>query len=247
MGENKMHPDVGLAITGCVKSYGPIRALDRVSMTVPQGRIVGLVGPNGAGKTTLLHALMGLVRLDQGSMTLDGEPVDRVVVKRRMAFMPDDLPRPSRLTGREFVEFTCRLYGAACRGIEELAARLELDGRFDQRLGSYSHGMRRKVDLMAAVLVIPGILVMDEPFSGLDPSTVAVVQELLTELSGGGVGILLSSHDLELVEEIADDLVMIDHGRVVFRGSTRDLVASSESADVRSAFLALADWESKDA
>lgn len=118
-----MHPDIGLVIAGCVKSYGSIRALDRVDMTVPHGRVVGVGGLNGAGKTTLLHTLMRLVQLDQGSMTLDDKPVDRVVVKRRMAFMPDDLPRPSRSMGREFVEFTCRLYRVVCRGIEELAAR----------------------------------------------------------------------------------------------------------------------------
>ncbi|MDO5094683.1 MAG: ABC transporter ATP-binding protein [Propionibacteriaceae bacterium] len=226
-------------IKDCVKTYGKLRALDNVSFDVHFGQMVGLVGPNGAGKTTLFHAMMGLMRLNSGSITLDGESVSSVNAKSRIAFMPDDLPRPMQLSGREMIEFTARLYGRRADGLEGLAERLQLSGRLDQRLESYSHGMRRKIDLMAALLLCPDILVLDEPFSGLDPETVVLVQQVLTEMKEEGVGILLSSHDLELVETLVDDVVMIHCGRVVFRGATETLVASVQSQDIRSAFLTL--------
>ncbi len=236
---NNQSVQPGLAFRGCRKSYGQLQALNDVNFDVAYGRIVGLVGPNGAGKTTLLHALMGLICLDTGLITLDGENVRSVKAKQRIAFMPDDLPRPGKLSGREMLEFTCRLYGRRPEGVETLARRLQLNNRLDHRLETYSHGMRRKVDFMSALLLLPDILILDEPFSGLDPGMVALEQEILEELRDEGVGVLLSSHDLELIESLADDLVMIDHGKVVFQGTTKDLVANASTGDIRSAFLTL--------
>lgn len=231
----------GLQIRNCVKKYAATRALDEVSFDVAPGHVVGLVGPNGAGKTTLLHSLMGLVRLDGGTMTLDGQSVWSVAAKRRLAFMPDDLPRPMRLTGRELIELNARLYGRRPHAIDDLADRLEMSGKLDQALSSYSHGMRRKADLMAALLVEPDVLVLDEPFSGLDPGMVAGVQEIITELRRRGAAVLLSSHDLELVDSVADRIVMIDFGRVVFDGRSAELLQRVHTDDVRSAFLTMID------
>lgn len=232
-------PGIGLEIRGCTKLYGRTRALDGVSFTVPPGRVVALVGANGAGKTTLLHALVGLIRLDAGTMTLDGVPVSSVAAKRRTSFMPDDLPRPLRLTGRELVEFTCRLYQRPVPDVEHLASRLDLSGRLDHPLGGYSHGMRRKADLMAALAVAPDLLVLDEPFSGLDPGMVAQLQEIVRGLRDSGISVLVSSHDLELGDALADEIVVLDLGRVVARGTGRAIAAEFGSSDLRSAFLTL--------
>ena len=230
---------IGLEIRECSKSYGETRALDRVSFTVPPGRVVALVGANGAGKTTLLHALVGLIRLESGTMALDGVPAAAVAAKRRTSFMPDDLPRPLRLTGRELVEFNCRLYQCPVPDLEEWARRLDLTSRLDHPLGGYSHGMRRKADLLAALAVAPDLLVLDEPFSGLDPSMVAQLQKILRDLRDAGVAVLVSSHDLELVEELADEIVVLDRGQVVARGSGRAIAAEFGSTDLRSAFLTM--------
>jgi len=227
----------GLEVESCSKQYGPVAALRSVSFRVRPGMIAGLVGANGAGKTTMLHALVGLVRLDSGSMSLDGHPMSSLPAKRMTAFMPDDLPRPVRLTGRELIELNCRLYDHGSDRIGELTERLELDGRLDQPLGGYSHGMRRKIDLIAALAVEPRLLVMDEPFSGLDPGMVKQLQAMLLDLRSDGVSILVSSHDLELVQSVADEIVVLDVGRVVFTGPSEALMSQHRSKDLREAFL----------
>lgn len=234
-----MAAGTGLVLEGCAKRYGPTHALDDVSLDVPSGSVTGLVGANGAGKTTLLHAVVGLIRVDAGVMTLDGVPVHDVRAKRRMSFMPDDLPRPLRLTGRELIELTCRLYGRWPADIDTTARRLELGGRLDEPLSSFSHGMRRKVDLMAALAVEPDLLVLDEPFSGLDPGMVLLLQETIRTLCRAGTAVLVSSHDLELVEALADQIVVLDCGRVVARGGSEELARRFGSGDLRSAFLSI--------
>lgn len=229
----------GLDVESCSKQYGPVRALQSVSLRVPPGTIVGLVGANGAGKTTMLHALVGLVRLDEGSISLDGQPMTSLQARRKTAFMPDDLPRPLRLTGRELIELNCRLYGLRADHVDALTERLDLTGRLDRPLTGYSHGMRRKIDLIAALSVEPQLLVMDEPFSGLDPSMVDVLQSMLLQLRSEGTSILVSSHDLELVDAIADEVVVLDAGRVVFTGSSEALMSQSRSTGLREAFLSM--------
>lgn len=161
----------GLVCRGCFKSYGKQLAVEDVSFQIKPGTTVGLVGANGAGKTTVLHAIVGLTRLDAGDITLDGIPTRQAQAKRRLAFMPDDLPRPDHLTGRELISLNTRLYGRRQDEavVNQLADRLEMSDRLDQLVGSFSHGMARKVDFIAAIVVRPDVLILDEPFSGMDP------------------------------------------------------------------------------
>ncbi len=236
--ENEPHI-AGLQFLGCSKRYGATQALSQVTFGVMPGSVVALVGANGAGKTTLLHALVGLVSLDTGDIQLDGVPSRSVAAKRRIAFMPDDLPRPVRLTARELVELTMRLYGCSDVDIDELGARMDLTGRLDQLLASYSHGMRRKADLMAALAVSPDVMVLDEPFSGLDPGMVAQLAAILEALRSEGKSVLVSSHDLELVQSIADHIVLIDCGRVAYQGPCDALLRQRSSSTLRDAFLDL--------
>ena len=155
----------GLVCRSCFKSYGKQLAVEDVSFQVKPGTTVGLVGANGAGKTTVLHAIVGLTRLDAGDITLDGIPTRQAQAKRRLAFMPDDLPRPDHLTGRELISLNTRLYGQRQDEavVNQLADRLEMSDRLDQLVGSFSHGMARKVDFIAAIVVRPDVLILDEP------------------------------------------------------------------------------------
>ena len=229
----------GLQIRHCSKTYGGTHALCDVTFDVQPGQIVGLVGANGAGKTTLLHALFGLIRLDAGEVTWEGTPTSSDSARRSMSFMPDDLPRPLRLSGRELIELNCQLYQRPVPDLGAMATELDLAGRLDHPLAGYSHGMRRKIDLMAALAVAPQLLVLDEPFSGLDPGMVAQLQGHLRQLRAQGVAVLVSSHDLELVEALADDVVILDAGEVIARGNAQELAEEFESHDLRSAFLAM--------
>jgi ABC-2 type transport system ATP-binding protein len=232
---------LGLVCSGCTKAYGRSLALDAVSLQVTSGQVVGLVGPNGAGKTTLLHAVVGLVRLDHGSVRINGLSSGSPAAKRHLAFMADDLPRPEHLTGREYVGLVSTLYGRRPdpEVMLDLADRLEVLGRLDDLLASLSHGMRRKVDLLAAVAVEPDVLLMDEPFSGLDPTMVDVVGDVVRQRRDAGLATLLSAHDLELAAELADRIVMLDHGRVVVEDTPAGILARCDTTDIRAAFRTL--------
>ena len=228
----------GLVCRSCFKSYGKQLAVEDVSFQVKPGTTVGLVGANGAGKTTVLHAIVGLTRLDAGDITLDGIPTRQAQAKRRFAFMPDDLPRPDLVTGRELISWNTRRYGQRQDEavVNQLADRLEMSGRLDQMVGSFSHGMARKVDFIAAIVVRPDVLILDEPFSGMDPWMVDEISGILGQRQEEGASNLLSSHDLELVARLANEIVMIDHGRVIFTGSVEEILDCGSAADVRTAF-----------
>lgn len=228
-----------LSCRGCVKSYGRKVVLAGVDLDVLAGDVMGLVGPNGAGKTTLLHAIVGVVRLDRGAILVGGMDAHRPEAKQRVAFMPDDLPRPVHLTGRELVMLTARLYGRRLSHaqVDRLATSLDLTDRLDEPLSAYSHGMARKTDLLAALAVDPDLLVLDEPFSGLDPAMVDTLDLLVRERRTCGKATLLSSHDLELVGGLADRIVMLSAGMKVFDGPVSALVAGGES--IRAAFRAI--------
>lgn len=228
-----------LSCRGCAKSYGRAPVLHGVDLDVRAGEVVGLVGPNGAGKTTLLHSIVGLIRLNAGDITICGVPAHKPEAKQRLAFMPDDLPRPKHLTGRELILLNARLYGVrpADGLVDDLATTLDLRGRLDEPLSSYSHGMARKTDLIAALVVDPELLILDEPFSGLDPTMVDALDLLIRERRARGLATLLSSHDLELVEGLSDRIVMIDAGAKVFDGTTTELL--SRAGTIRSAFRTL--------
>lgn len=228
----------GLRCLRCCKAYGKAKALDEVSLDVAVGEVVGLVGPNGAGKTTLLHAVTGLTQLDSGTITVNGIPIRERKAKARLSFMPDDLPRPRQLTARELVELVCRLYSIPPDNeqIEDLAEQFELSGRLDEPMAGFSHGMGRKVDLLSALVVDPQVLVMDEPFSGMDPITVDVLTDLIKGRGARGRSTLLSTHDLELAALLSDRVVMLTQGRVAFSGTPAQILATHGTADIRDAF-----------
>jgi ABC-2 type transport system ATP-binding protein len=220
----------GLEVIGLRKRYGDVTALDGCSMVVRPGRVVGLLGPNGAGKTTTMRCIFGLVEPDRGEVRWAGTPVDHAA-RLRFGYMPEERGLYPHMRVRAQLEYLARLSGlgrrSAAAGVDRWLARLGLPERGESPLDALSHGNQQRVQLAAALVHDPELLVLDEPFAGLDPLGVEALAELIRELARDGTGVLFSSHQLDLVEHVCQDVVVIDHGRVVMDGELERLRAAS--------------------
>jgi len=215
-----------LVLDAITRRFGDRTALDRVSLAVPDGRMVGFVGANGAGKTTTMRIALGVLAADSGTVTFQGRVPD-LAVRRRFGYMPEErgLYPKGRLLDQ--LVFLARLHGVATatarRRGTELLERLGLGDRLKDRLESLSLGNQQRVQVAAALVHDPELLVLDEPFSGLDPLAVDAMAEILRERTRAGVGVLFSSHQLDLVDRLCDELVILHGGRVVAAGEPREL------------------------
>ena len=199
-----------------------------------RGRITGLLGPNGSGKTTLLRVLAGLLEPTGGSVAVLGELPTSKAMRQRVAFQPEGtLPMPV-LTGREFLAFVGAAIALPNRVADERIAhwlrRLELDGAADRALGGYSTGMQKRLNLAAALLGEPELLLLDEPTSGLDPFGSELVMQVLRERAAAGATVLMASHQLLEVEEICDEVLVMHRGRLCARGTLAELLATGDRA-----------------
>jgi ABC-2 type transport system ATP-binding protein len=231
-----------LEVKRLTKRFGTFTAVDQVSFAIRPGSIVGLLGPNGAGKTTLLSMLVGLFPPTAGSMVLDGEETQRVTpqMKHVFGFVPDSQEVIAHLTGWEYLQFIRRIYGLSAeqwRLANDYLALLHMEAKAQDLLETYSHGQRKKVQLIAALLHQPELLLLDEPFSGLDPEMIALVKRLLRKLRERGVGILISTHDLLMAGELCDHVVFLNQGGVVATGEPEKLLTSYGAANLEEAFL----------
>ncbi|HHC08287.1 MAG TPA: ATP-binding cassette domain-containing protein [Actinobacteria bacterium] len=212
------------------KRYGDVVALDGCAFGVERGEIVGFLGPNGAGKTTTMRAIFGLVALDEGSVTWDGRPIDHET-RLRFGYMPEERGLYPRMTVADQVAWFGRLHGLApdeaTRATDEWLARLGLGERKGSRVEELSHGNQQRAQLAAALVHSPELLVLDEPFAGLDPLGVENLAGLLAERARAGVAVLFSSHQLDLVEDLCERAVIVDHGRVVLDGPIGELRKAS--------------------
>ena len=210
--------------------------MDSIDLAVPKGCLYGFLGPNGAGKSTTIKCLTGLLRPSAGSMRILGiDPVaDPVAVKRRTGVMPEDLALFERLTGIETLTFVGRVHGLEAPTIRsragELLALTDLGGSAGAMVADYSHGMRKKLSLAAALLPAPRLLFLDEPFEGIDAVASSQIKDLLLEFVKGGGTIFLTSHILEIVERLSDHIGVIHKGRLVAQGSIEELRAGSGGA-----------------
>ena len=214
-----------IRIEGARKRYGAREILRGVELDVARGRVTAIVGPNGAGKTTLIKAILGLVRLDAGSIVVDGEAVrDDGDYRARIGYMPQ-LPRfPEKLTARELLALLAGLRsGAVTDG--GLAPRLELESFLDRPLGTLSGGMRQRVNAVAAFMFRPDLLVLDEPTAGLDPVASSVLKDWVLAERAEGRTVIVTSHVMSEVEELADDVAFLLDGQVRFSGSVEALAA----------------------
>ncbi|HEX6844864.1 MAG TPA: ATP-binding cassette domain-containing protein [Actinomycetota bacterium] len=212
------------------KTFGDVVALDDVSLSVGEGRIVGFVGRNGAGKTTAMRIALGVLLADDGAVRWRGEPVD-AIARRRFGYMPEERGLYPKMRVHEQLVYLARLHGltkddGAARA-SDLFARLAVAAKPNDRVESLSLGNQQRVQLAAALVHRPDVLVLDEPFSGLDPTGVDVLAGVLREEARDrGAPVLFSSHQLELVERLCDEVVLIERGRIVAAGTIEELRAS---------------------
>ncbi len=223
-----------LELAGLRKAYGDRLALDDVSFVVPDGSLTGFVGANGAGKTTTMRVVLGIVQADAGTASWDGTPVD-AALRRRIGYMPEERGLYPRMPVRRQLVHLARLHGTdartARRRTDELLERLDLGERGDDTVDALSLGNQQRAQIAAALVHDPVLLLLDEPFSGLDPVAVDRLTAVLREVAAAGVPVLFSSHQLELVERLCDRVVVLAGGRVVAAGQVEAL--RRERAGVR--------------
>ncbi len=219
-----------LEITDLAKRYSSIAALDGASFMAAPGRLVGFLGPNGAGKTTAMRCVFGLVRPDRGETRWNGQSIARLT-RLRFGYMPEQRGLYPRMRVADQLSYFAQHHGMTARDAKAATARwldrLGLGDRAASKLEDLSHGNQQRVQLGAALVHDPELLVLDEPFSGLDPLGIATMSEILHERAAAGVGVLFSSHQLDLVEDLCEDVVIIARGRIVAAGSIDALRAAS--------------------
>jgi ABC-2 type transport system ATP-binding protein len=217
-----------LGFDGVTKRFGSVTALDGCTFTAQPGRLTGFLGPNGAGKTTAMRAVFGLVELDAGVVRWQGAPVS-ATERARFGYMPEERGLYPRMRVRDQLVYLGQLCGCgakdAGRSVDGWLERLGLAARAGDRLDALSHGNQQRVQLIAALVGEPDLLVLDEPFAGLDPIAMDAMSGLLSEVTAGGATVLFSSHQLDLVEGLCQDVVIIEHGRIVLAGELAELRA----------------------
>ncbi len=221
-------------IENVTKCYGRTRAVDDISLSVPPGEVFAFLGPNGAGKTTTIKMITGLLIPDAGGITVCGHRMaseDGQIAKSKLAYVPDQPFLYEKLSAREFLQFVGQMYAIDPPTAQEQARRymdrLEVSEFADDLAEAYSHGMKQRVVLAAALMHDPQVLVVDEPMVGLDPRTVRKVKELFRERADAGRTVFMSTHTLDVAESIADRIAIIHHGRIIACGTLAELRAKA--------------------
>lgn len=222
-----------LSIEDLHKSFGEIRALDGCSFQVGRGQMLGFLGPNGSGKTTAMRTVFRLLRPDSGSVTWEGEPIEPADLLR-FGYMPEQRGLYPKMRAGDQLTYYGRLHGQskgeARESAEKWLNRFGLGERIDDPLEALSHGNQQRVQLAAALVHDPELLVLDEPFGGLDPIAVDTMSEVLREQAAAGKAVVFSSHQLDLVEDLCEEVAIINAGRVVLSGNVERL---KDSAPIR--------------
>lgn len=218
-----------LELEGLRRTFGRLTALDDLSFDVPAGQVVGFLGPNGAGKTTAMRAIFGLTDLDAGEVRWNGAPIGHAE-RRRFGYMPEERGLyPGMLVGEQ-VEYLGRLHGLsaadAAAATKAWLERLEIADRRSSKVETLSHGNQQRVQLTAALVHDPELLVLDEPLSGLDPAGIDAIGRVLVERARAGCCVLFSSHQLDQVEDLCERVTIIDHGHQVVSGTVDELAMS---------------------
>ena len=219
-----------MRIENLTKRYGDLTAVDNLSLSVPTGKMFGFLGPNGAGKSTTIGCLTGLIDPTAGKIDLLGEEFtsDSIELKRRIVVMPEGLALFDHLYAHEFLTFNARMYGLedtiVKQRVEELVTVMDLTSSTRKRLSQFSTGMRKKVAFAAAIIHRPEILFLDEPFESIDPAGVAMLKDWLRRFVAGGRTVFMTTHVLETVERLCDDVAIIKAGKIAWRGDVGRLM-----------------------
>jgi ABC-2 type transport system ATP-binding protein len=236
-----------ITIDSLTKKYGRTTVVDGVSFVARPGRVTGFLGPNGAGKSTTMRMVVGLTKPSSGSSTVAGRPFAELANPgREIGVMLDASAQHAGRTGREILTIVQQMLGLPGRRVEEMLDLVSLTPtEADRRVGNYSLGMRQRLGIATALIGNPGVLMLDEPANGLDPAGIRWMRDLLREYADQGGTVLLSSHLLHEIEVIADDLVVIGHGRIVAQGTKQELLSAAGTVvsahDVGGLAAALAD------
>ncbi len=233
-----------LNIEGLTKTYGDKKAVDNLTLHIAKGEIYGFIGHNGAGKTTTIKACCGILRFDSGEITIDGTSIKEnpLECKRKLAYIPDNPDLYDFLSGIQYLNFIADVYGVPKAEREERIAKyadlFELTGDLAQPVSAYSHGMKQKLAVIAALIHTPKLMIMDEPFVGLDPKASHILKGIMRETCDNGGAIFFSTHVLEVAEKLCDKVAIIKDGRLVVSG-TMDQVKGDTSLE--KVFLELED------
>src|SRR5262245_8922149 len=225
---------LAISVENLSKRYGEALAVDRLSLDVPAGRLFGFLGPNGAGKSTTIGCMTGLIDPTSGVIRLLGERFtdNSIELKRRIGIMPEGLALFDHLYAHEFLAFSARMYQideqTVRRRVEELLAALELNSASSKRLAAFSTGMRKKGAFAAAMIHLPVVLFLDEPFESIDPAGVAMLKDWLRSFVAGGRTVFMTTHALETVERLCDDVAIIKSGRIAWSGDLGPLGAGGK-------------------
>ncbi len=236
-----------IEISGLTKKFGALRAVDNLELTIAAGQIFGFIGPNGAGKTTTIKMIAGVLAPTSGRIKIAG--IDLLqhpeAAKGKIGFIPDRPYLYEKLTGMEFLQFTADLYGVPDEIFNARAQRqLEMFSLADwaaEMIESYSHGMRQRLIMAAALLHEPEVIIVDEPMVGLDPVAIKMVKDLFQRLARAGTTIFMSTHTLAVAEDVCDRIGIINGGRLIASGTTADLqhTAGVTDADLEQVFINL--------
>jgi ABC-2 type transport system ATP-binding protein len=229
-----------LRIDHLTKTFGDKVAVDNLSLHIAPGEIYGFIGHNGAGKTTTLRSVVGIQSFDSGEITIAGIPLrsDPLACKRQIAYIPDNPDLYENLTGIQYLNFIADVFEISAQEREErirkYADLFEITDSLGDLIGSYSHGMKQKVTLISALIHNPRLLVLDEPFVGLDPKATFTLKELMHEMCGQGTAIFFSTHVLDVAEKLCNKVAIIRHGRIIASGTMEEL---TEGHSLEEAFL----------
>ena len=231
-----------LKIEHLTKIYGDKRAVDDLSLEIKAGEIYGFIGHNGAGKTTTIKAVCGILGFEQGEIFIDGQSVkkDPIACKKIIAYIPDNPDLYDYMTGMQFLNFAADIFEVdketRQQKIAEYSEKFELTNDLSQPLSAYSHGMKQKLAIISALIHSPKLIIMDEPFVGLDPKASHIVKQIMREMCNKGCAIFFSTHVLEVAEKLCDKVAIIKQGHLIKSGTMEEVRGDSS---LESVFLEL--------
>jgi len=212
------------------KSYsGIVKAVDDLTLTIPEGQITGFLGPNGAGKTTTIKIITGVLNADSGSITINGKNIreNPLEAKRQFGYVPDNPDMFLRLKGMEYLNFMADIYNVPAElrreRIKGLAESFEMEAALTDQIQSYSHGMRQKIVIMGVLIHDPSVWILDEPMTGLDPKSSFTLKEMMKTHAAAGKTVFFSTHVLEVAEKLCDRVAIINKGKLLFYGTMEEM------------------------
>ncbi len=236
-----------ISIQGVSKKYGKFTAVDDINLEIKKGEIFGFLGPNGAGKTTTLKMMTGLLKINSGKISIGGFDISKepLEVKKIIGYIPDRPYIYEKLTGKEFLDFVAGIYHVPYEKkeakIKNLLLLFELDKWGDELIESYSLGMKQKIVMASNILHDPEVYIVDEPMVGLDPKSAKIVKEIFIDLGKAGKTLFISTHSLEIVETLCNNIGIIMNGKMVVKGTFKEVkeMAKTEKTGLEDIFLSL--------